>query len=91
MADEVERVGVRKRVGAGAGEVVLTSYPALVVVEHAPDETMVSLELLAASGDLFVSRDMIYLGNERNGDEVAYRVTGWDPQQAALTLRRERS
>ena len=77
-----------------SNEVVITRYPAVAVVVGSPDELAISLDLVATAGDplstLFVHNDRIYLGNDPEGNEVVYRIVGWDPEQKALRAVRQR-
>jgi hypothetical protein len=56
------------------------------VVEHAPETSLMSLNLLTRSRNcvctMHVNRDGIWIG------DTAYRVTGWDPEAKALIIER---
>lgn len=71
-------------------DLVLTVYAASTVVESAPEEARISLGVLAASDPrgLYVNGDKIFVGDDRAGNEVVYRVVGWDAEQVALIVRR---
>lgn len=73
------------------GEVAITYHQPRVVVVAAPERTAMTLALLvgAAKDQLSVSFDRVYIGNDARGDEVAYRVVGWDPEAASLILERD--
>lgn len=60
-----------------------------MVVEDAPALSRISLELIQGSDSrlLFIRGDRLYFGNDLDGVEVVYRVTGWDPP--ALVIERE--
>lgn len=89
----MERARTRKRWGTG-DQIIVTAYAPEVVVEHAPDDTMISLELLASGGGIhggiYVSGDRIHLGSDRDEVEVVYRITGWDAAAKALIVTRDR-
>jgi hypothetical protein len=74
------------------GDVVVTLHEARLVVNEAPESTVMSLALLvgAAKDRLFVSFDRVYIGNDRKGEEIVYRVVAWDPDAAGLILERVR-
>lgn len=71
--------------------IIFTAYAMSTVVESAPEETRVSLDLIGARDPqlLFVRGDKIFVGNDRAGNEVVYRVVGWDAEETALIVRRE--
>lgn len=71
---------------------VVTAYAMSTVVEHAPEETLFSLGVVASADPrlVFVRDDKIFVGNDRAGDEVVYRVVGWDAEQKALKVVRDR-
>lgn len=54
-----------------------------VTVDEAPQRALIAVQMLAASADVYVRviNDVIEIA-----DQVAYRITGYDPQQAALTV-----
>src|SRR5262245_47949934 len=83
----VDRVGGRRTLAQG---VVITRYEATNVVEQAPEQTLIMLELLANADPkvVFVSGAIVYIGNDRDGAEVAYRVVGWDANHGALVAHR---
>lgn len=71
--------------------VIVTRYAPRVVVEQAAEDTWMTLGLLATADQnlLFISDDVIHVGNTPDGVEVLYRVVGWDAERKALKLRRE--
>lgn len=58
------------------------------VVEHAPETSLMTLQLLrqfrSCECVMNVGRDGIWIG------DTAYRVTGWDPEAKALKISRAR-
>lgn len=69
-----------------AGEIIVRDNG--ITVEQAPDDALVSLQLIAhATRGLQVVGDTIVLG-ERPGNVVTYKVTGWDDRHAALVVEK---
>jgi len=59
-----------------------------IEVVEAPDESMISLVLLAQEArGVMVHGNYIWFGTGVHA--VRYLVTGWDAEHAALTLRKE--
>lgn len=61
-------------------EIVVRRRPSTEVLE-APKEALITLEVLqgARPDELHISGDLITIG-----DQVVYRVVGWQPEPAAL-------
>lgn len=91
-AERVTLGSVRLLVDAAEVPVVVR-FAAVTVVVQAPEETWITLGLIAASDPeyLTVSGGRIYLGDDQAGDEVVYRVVGWDMEHEALRVVRDRS
>lgn len=70
------------------GDITLTKVAARVIVEQAPEHSVVSLEAIQRSDPelLFISGDRLYIGNTRAGVEVCYQVTGWQQSPPALMV-----
>lgn len=65
------------------GQIVLSRVRGRgVTVDEAPQRALIAVQMLA-SADVYVRviHDVIEIA-----DQVAYRITGYDPQQAALTV-----
>jgi hypothetical protein len=75
---------------AAPGDIQVTRFAPRAVVEHAPAQSLVSLGLIAGADQqmLFISGDRLYLGNDRHGREVVYRITGWSTERVALLVER---
>lgn len=84
--DPVERVTQ----AMSYGDIAVTLLQPEVIVEQAPDEARISLELLVGADRerLFCRGARLYLGNDRAGAEVVYQVAGWDDAGLALIVRR---
>lgn len=72
------------------GDVVLTRVQPKVIVEEHPDYCRISLAAIQASDPalLFISGRQLFIGNNADGVEVIYEVTGWDEEAWALVARR---
>lgn len=59
-------------------------------VEQADPRALVSLEFFASLDPraVFVRGDRLFLGNDKDGNEVIYRVTGWHADDRALIVER---
>ncbi|REE62132.1 hypothetical protein BX257_4745 [Streptomyces sp. 3212.3] len=66
-----------------SGDIVMTRVPGGIRVLTAPDRASITLQLLAeaCSHELRVHGDLITIA-----DQVVYRVIGWQPDSAALTV-----
>jgi hypothetical protein len=73
-------------VSAYEGLIIRHKVGGCAVVEHAPDKTRMTLELLTrlntCACTMNVNRGGIWIG------DTAYRVTGWDPEAKSLILER---
>jgi hypothetical protein len=73
------------------GQVVLRRIPARVVVVEAPATSRITLEAIqqSASGTLGVRGDRLHFGWDEQGNEVVYRVVGWDTDVPSLLIERQ--
>jgi hypothetical protein len=73
-------------------DVVLSRVAAKVTVQQAPDQSRISLEVIQHSDPelLLIRQGRLWLGDDTAGNEVVYRVTGWDADTGALVIDRER-
>lgn len=70
---------------------IVARWAATVVVE-APERALITLELVRSLDNraLWCNADRLYLGDDQRGEEVIYRVTGWDAEATALVVERVR-
>lgn len=71
------------------GDIVLTKVAARVIVEQAPEHSVISLEVIQRSDPelLFISGDRLFFGNS-GGTEIVYQVAGWQQSPPALMATR---
>ena len=64
--------------------------PAANTVLTAPDESLISLEVVQQSAPelLTIAGDRLHLGLDEEGRRLIYQVTGWQAHPPALTVRR---
>jgi hypothetical protein len=58
----------------------------LIVENPVPEKVLISLALLAdlGNGAHMVNADTLYIGRDRSGNRVCYRIVGWDAERRGL-------
>jgi len=74
--------------GSTSDPIILTTHRITVV--QAPQRSLVSLNVTQASDPdrLFITRSHINVGVDPQGEDVIYRVTGWDAVGCALVVEK---
>lgn len=70
---------------AYGGITLRTSQP---IVLEAPDRTLMTANMFATGGLAYINGELICVGVTEAGQQVWYKITGWDAQERGLILER---